>query len=81
MVLAWVALMACILTYTVHWEIDHGHPTWDRPEYRAAMTTVGLPDVNNQTLTYLRPHRRALHTHCAITVLNPYADSFCSQCR
>src|SRR5690349_11742774 len=44
MVLAWVALIACILTYTVEWhenEHDHEHPSWDRPEYRDAMTKVG----------------------------------------
>lgn len=44
MVLAWVSLLACILTYTVHWHEDpehHGHPTWDRDGYRDIMTKVG----------------------------------------
>lgn len=40
-VLAWVSLVACILTYTVHWEWDESHhPHWDRHDYRHAMTTV-----------------------------------------
>jgi len=40
-VLAWVSLMACILTFTVHWEYDSkGHPHWDMHDYRHAMTTV-----------------------------------------
>lgn len=40
-VLAWCALMGCILTYTVHWEWDEKfHPHWDRDEYRQMMTTV-----------------------------------------
>ncbi len=40
-VLAWVSLIACILTYTVHWEWDDlKHPHWDRHDYRHAMTTV-----------------------------------------
>jgi hypothetical protein len=40
-VLAWVALMACILTYTVHWEYDDKHhPHWDKDDYRHTMTVV-----------------------------------------
>jgi hypothetical protein len=39
-VLAWVALMACVLSYTVEWEYDHGHPVWHAEEYRCAMTVV-----------------------------------------
>jgi hypothetical protein len=40
-VLAWCALMGCILTFTVHWEWDEKfHPHWDRDEYRQMMTTV-----------------------------------------
>jgi hypothetical protein len=39
-VLAWVALMACILSYTVEWEYDHGHPVWHAEEYRRTMTVV-----------------------------------------
>lgn len=39
-VLAWVALLACILSYTVEWEYDHGHPVWHAEEYRRTMTVV-----------------------------------------
>jgi hypothetical protein len=40
-VLAWVSLMACILTYTVNWEYDEkGHPHWDHHDYRHTLTTV-----------------------------------------
>ncbi|WIA28374.1 hypothetical protein OEZ86_010920 [Tetradesmus obliquus] len=45
-VLAWVALLACILSYTVEWEYDHGHPVWHAEEYRRTMTVVmavGVP--------------------------------------
>jgi hypothetical protein len=49
-VLAWVSLIACILTYTVHWEWDEKHhPHWDNHDYRHAMTTVSIQlyaDVN-----------------------------------
>eukprot|EP00879_Flechtneria_rotunda_P020397 GHRR01021459.1.p1 GENE.GHRR01021459.1~~GHRR01021459.1.p1 ORF type:complete len:889 (+),score=208.65 GHRR01021459.1:224-2890(+) len=47
LVLAWVALMGCILSYTVHWEWDdHGHPHWHDDQYRHMMTiitVVGIP--------------------------------------
>jgi hypothetical protein len=40
-VLAWVSVICCILSYTVHWEWDEkNHPHWDQPEYRHMMTTV-----------------------------------------
>jgi hypothetical protein len=39
-VLAWVALLACILSFTVEWEYDHGHPVWHDEEYRHIMTVV-----------------------------------------
>lgn len=39
--LAWVSVICCILSYTVHWEWDEkNHPHWDQPEYRHMMTTV-----------------------------------------
>lgn len=53
-VLAWVSLICCILTYTVHWEWDEKHhPHWDKHDYRHAMTTV-----RNRTLV------NTVHTHC-----------------
>lgn len=49
-VLAWVSLMACILTYTVHWEYDDkGHPHWDLHDYRHAMTTVSSSQAASGT--------------------------------
>eukprot|EP00882_Tetradesmus_deserticola_P006573 GHRQ01006917.1.p1 GENE.GHRQ01006917.1~~GHRQ01006917.1.p1 ORF type:complete len:1485 (+),score=562.58 GHRQ01006917.1:723-5177(+) len=45
-VLAWVSLVACILSYTVEWEYDHGHPVWHAEAYRHTMTVVmavGVP--------------------------------------
>ena len=42
MVLAWVALMNCILTYTVDWDVHYGeHTHWDKDVYRGIMTKVG----------------------------------------
>jgi hypothetical protein len=56
-VLAWVSLMCCILSYTVHWEWDEkNHPHWDQPEYRHMMTTVGAQHLTQRChcLTHLQ---------------------------
>jgi hypothetical protein len=45
-ILAWCALMGCILTYTVAWQWDKKHhPYWDSEfyAYRQMMTTVRAP--------------------------------------
>ena len=39
-VLAWVSLVTCVLSFTVEWEWDHGHPIWHQDEYRRMMTVV-----------------------------------------
>lgn len=77
MVLAWVALMVCILTYTVNWVVHYKEsPQWDNEEYRAIMTKVRYQKLNIQSATCIHAsvHIVAASWSCmAPTCQRPYA--------
>jgi hypothetical protein len=80
-VLAWVALLACILSFTVEWEYDHGHPVWHDEEYRRIVTVVGYALCYTLTM-YLQPHDRDSSWYAALhdAISNRTAGAVGSMC-